>query len=92
EAEPDGVLIPILDEQGVTICLVIKQPYDPEVWAEQNAKLITTAPRLLKVAERTLVLLTDLGIDLDGEDEALIAGIRHDLDEVINEARARTGR
>lgn len=48
-----------------------------------------TDPSLLTVARDALQRLTDLGIDLDGEQEEIIAGIRIDLDEAINKETTR---
>jgi len=47
------------------------------------------AEDLLRVAKHVNAALTDLGIDLDGEDEALIAGLRIELDDVIEKAEGR---
>lgn len=46
-----------------------------------------SASNLLRLAEQTLAVLTDLGIDLDGEDEETIAYIRNALDEAIDKAK-----
>ena len=52
-----------------------------------KARLIAAAPHLLSVAQEALDYLTDHGIDLDGEEEAHVAGIRGRLDEAINAAK-----
>jgi hypothetical protein len=48
-----------------------------------NALLIANAPKLYAAALRALEYLTDHGIDLDGEPEELVAGIRRELEEAL---------
>lgn len=48
--------------------------------------LIVASPELFNAAINALVVLTDLGIDLDGEEEEIIAGIRLQLHEAIAKA------
>jgi len=48
--EPDGEII-VMDEQDVSVATCWKQPLDPDVWVESNARLIAAAPDLLDAAE-----------------------------------------
>ena len=48
-----------------------------------NMHLIATAPALLAVAQAALDYLTDHAIDLEGEPEEILAGLRLDLDDAI---------
>jgi len=56
---------------------------------EANACLIAAAPDLLEAASEALGYLTDHAIDLDGEEEAILAGIRENLASVIAKATRR---
>jgi hypothetical protein len=53
---------------------------------EANARLIAAATALLQSAQAALAYLTAHGIDLDGEEEVLVAGIRLELEEAIAQA------
>lgn len=55
--------------------------------SEANAKLIAAAPQLLAAAKRALEYLTDHGLDLDGHEEEIVAGIRAELDDAITKAK-----
>jgi len=53
---------------------------------EANARLIAASPKLLEAGQKALEYLTDHGIDLDGEEEELVAGIRLELHEAVEAA------
>lgn len=58
-----------------------------EQQSRRNAALIAIAPELLAAAQVALDYLTDHAIDLDGEPEELLAGIRIDLADAIHSAK-----
>ena len=51
---------------------------------ERLLESIQRQRKLEAAAKRALDYLTDHGIDLDGEEEALVADIRFDLDEALS--------